>query len=206
MSVSCETAEKEEFFRLIEATSEQRQALETYAALLTKWQSRINLVGPSTLPHLWTRHFLDSAQLVAHLPPEGPVLDLGSGAGFPGLIIAILHGGPVHLVESDIRKGTFLREVIRQTGAPASVHSVRIEALKPFPVCAVTARALAPVAKLLEWAEPFLPGAQCLFLKGRTCEEELAAVAGLWTMRAGKIPSVTDPSGIILRLEEVHRG
>jgi 16S rRNA (guanine527-N7)-methyltransferase len=183
-------------------------ALEAYADLLCRWQPRINLVGPATIPDLWRRHFLDSAQLVAHLP-EGPVLDLGSGAGFPGLVAAILKPGNdlVHLVESDARKSAFLREAIRITGARAVVHTARIESLEPFRVAAITARALAPLTKLLDLSEKFLlPNVQCLFLKGRGAEEELTEASKEWMMTIERITSLADPTGLILHLREVHRG
>ncbi len=182
------------------------QRLTVYAALLAKWQARINLVGPSTLAEVWERHMLDSAQLAGYLPP-GPVLDLGSGAGFPGLVLAILRGGPVHLVESDARKCAFLREAARLTAAEAVIHNVRIERLAPFPVATVTARALAPLSKLLEMSEKFLlPGVHCLFLKGRSSEEELTEAGKDWMMTVERVPSLADPSGQILHLREVYRG
>ncbi len=204
--VSRETSSFNDFAAVLPVSRETEERLRAYADLLVKWQARINLVGPATLPDLWRRHMLDSAQLAAHLP-AGPILDLGSGAGFPGLVLAIVRGGPVHLVESDARKGAFLREAARITGAEAVVHTQRIERLEPFPVAAITARALAPVAQLLDWAAPFLQqGVHCLFLKGRSCEEELTQAAEHWKITAERIPSVTDPSGIILHLSEVHRG
>ena len=209
MTVSRETLAPltaDDFSRLIPVSRETLDRLSLYAELLIKWQARINLVGPATLPDLWRRHFLDSAQLAAHLP-AGPVLDLGSGAGFPGLVLAILGHGPVHLVESDQRKCAFLREAARLTGAEVVIHSQRIEGLQNFSVAAVTARALASVAKLLEWAEPFLePDTQCLFLKGQRCDEELTEAAKQWHITIERIPSLSDPSGLILHLREVHRG
>ncbi|PKU21777.1 16S rRNA (guanine(527)-N(7))-methyltransferase RsmG [Telmatospirillum siberiense] len=195
-----------DFARRIPVTPDVLDRLQRYADLLVKWQARINLVGPSTIPALWERHMLDSAQLTAHLP-SGPVLDLGSGAGFPGLVLAIMRGGPVHLVESDVRKCAFLREAARLTEADAVVHNVRIETLAPFPVAAITARALAPLAKLLEMAENFLhPAVHCLFLKGRGGEEELTDARKDWMMTLERIPSLADSSGQILHLREVHRG
>ncbi|MDR3439596.1 16S rRNA (guanine(527)-N(7))-methyltransferase RsmG [Telmatospirillum sp.] len=190
--------------------SECLDRLIAYAELLVKWQARINLVGPGTIPDLWRRHILDSAQLFPYLP-DGPVLDLGSGAGFPGLVLAILRGGkdavPVHLAESDGRKGAFLREAIRVTGASAVVHTARIESLTAFPVGAITARALAPLGDLLKMAEKFLqPSVHCLFLKGRSGDEELTQAAKDWMMTIERISSLTDPSGVILHLSEVHRG
>jgi 16S rRNA (guanine527-N7)-methyltransferase len=201
---------EQDFLRLVPVSRETQERLEAYAALLTKWQAKINLVGPATLPDLWCRHMLDSAQLFSRLP-VGPVLDLGSGAGFPGLVLAILRGskeqGEIHMVESDARKCAFLREVARVTEAPAVIHNCRIESLSPFPVSAITARALAPLVKLLEMAESFLtPGVECLFLKGRNSEEELTQTAKDWMMQVERIASLADPSGIILHLKEVHRG
>jgi len=196
--------------QLVPAAAPALPQLLAYAQLLTRWQPRINLVGPATMPDLWRRHMLDSAQLYPHLP-AGPILDLGSGAGFPGLVLAILRGAaggdPVHLVESDGRKGAFLREAIRVTRAPAIVHTCRIETLAPFPIGVVTARALAPLASLLAMAEPFLTDdVHCLFLKGRTGEDELTEAGKDWMMAAERIPSLADPSGLIFHLRGVHRG
>ncbi|HLN25909.1 MAG TPA: 16S rRNA (guanine(527)-N(7))-methyltransferase RsmG [Patescibacteria group bacterium] len=194
------------FAKLVPVSRETLERLQVYADLLVKWQAKINLVGPATLPDVWRRHILDSAQLFGRLP-TGPVLDLGSGAGFPGLVLAIMGAGPVHLVESDARKCAFLREAARVTAAPAVVHNLRIEALKPFPIAAVTARALAPLAQLLDWAEPFLQhSVECLFLKGRNSEDELTQAGKTWMMKTERIPSLSDPSGLILHLCEVHRG
>jgi 16S rRNA (guanine527-N7)-methyltransferase len=201
---------RDEFASHIEISPENLQRLSTYADLLAKWQARINLVGPSTIPDLWRRHMLDSAQLAAYLP-TGPVLDLGSGAGFPGLVLGILRsresGDAVHLVESDGRKCAFLREVIRVTEANAVVHNVRIESLPLFSVAAITARALAPLSKLLEMAEKFLSGdVHCYFLKGRGGEDELTEAGKNWIMTAERMPSLADPSGLIVHLREVYRG
>ncbi|MTJ82971.1 MAG: 16S rRNA (guanine(527)-N(7))-methyltransferase RsmG [Telmatospirillum sp.] len=216
MSVSRETAPAggpfgpDDLVRILPFTADSRDRLMAYADLLVKWQARINLIGPATVGDLWRRHILDSAQLFSHLP-GGPVLDLGSGAGFPGLVLAILKGPSpepfVHLVESDGRKGAFLREAIRITGAPAVLHSQRIEVLPAFPVAAITARALAPLSQLLELAEKFLlPNVQCLFLKGRSADEELTGATKDWMMTVERIPSLADPSGLILHLKGVHRG
>ncbi len=195
---------------LVPVSRETGERLTAYAELLVKWQTRINLIGPATLPDLWRRHMLDSAQLLPRLRP-GPVLDMGSGAGFPGMVLAILRsdGGvdPVHLVESDSRKCAFLREVARVTQAPAVVHNKRLEQLNPFFVKTITARALAPLSKLLDMAEPFLsPDTECLFLKGKGGEDELTEGSKDWMMLVERIASLADPSGIILHLREVHRG
>ena len=200
---------EDEFFSRIAVSRETADKLRLYADLLKKWQPKINLVGPATIPDLWRRHFLDSAQIFPYLP-AGPVLDLGSGAGFPGLVLAVLRGegaDPIHLVESDGRKGAFLREAARLTKAPVLIHTSRIEALKPFEIRAVTARALASVSVLLGLAEPFLtPRVQCLFLKGEKLEDELTEAGKDWKMAVDRIPSVSDPNGFILSLKEVRRG
>ena len=196
----------DDFFAEFAVSRETAARLTAYADLLTKWQTRINLVGPATIPDLWRRHMQDSAQLLPLLP-NGPQLDLGSGAGFPALVLAILRDQPTHLVESDARKCAFLREAARLTGAPATIHNVRIETLKPFPIKVITARALASVAELLALAEPFLgEGVECLFLKGEKLEDELTIAAKTWKMTHDRIPSRSDPKGIILRVKEVHRG
>ncbi|MBR9973638.1 16S rRNA (guanine(527)-N(7))-methyltransferase RsmG [Magnetospirillum sp. J10] len=179
-----------------------------YAALLEKWQKRINLVGSDTIPSLWRRHFLDSAQLFPLLPQNTHrLIDMGSGAGFPGLVLAILGVDDVHLVESDTRKCAFLREVARVTETKVTIHNDRIEKVPPLKASVVTARALASLSKLLIWAEPhLLPGGHCLFLKGQAAEDELTEAAKEWNIAAQRVPSLSDPSGSILHLQEVRRG
>lgn len=203
-----------EAFRLLNVSRETAARLEAYGSLLQKWQERINLVSGSTLADLWRRHILDSGQTFRHLPAATRVVvDLGAGAGFPGLVLAAMGVPEVHLVESDIRKCAFLREAARVMGLSVSVHAKRIEKISPFPVDVVTARALAPLSELLHYAEPFLSRAQrdeksveCLFLKGRTAEDELTAAGKEWNMDIERLPSLSDPEGLILRLSEVTRG
>jgi 16S rRNA (guanine527-N7)-methyltransferase len=191
---------------------ETLQRLGIYAGLLVKWQRAVNLVARDSLEDLWRRHILDSAQLKPLLPPQpatGPrvVVDLGSGAGFPGMVLAILGAGDVHLIESHRRKCAFLAEVARATGTRVFIHAARLEELAPWPAHVVTARALAPLSRLLGLAAPFLgPGGVCLFLKGRKVEEELTAAGKEWKMRVERIPSVSDPAGTILRLGNISRG
>lgn len=159
------------------------QRLEIYAKLLQKWQCVVNLVGDSTLDDLWVRHFADSLQVAEAVPEARKWLDLGSGAGFPGLVTAIKYanepGAIVHLVESNQRKCAFLREAARATAAPAFVHCGRIEDVLPHlnePVEAVSARALAPLPKVLRLAEKFLDqGAAGVFSKGKNVSGELIA-------------------------------
>jgi len=181
--------------------------LGAYADLLVAWQKKINLVGGSTLPDLWRRHMLDSAQLLPHLPAAaGPLLDVGSGAGFPALVLAICGVPDVHLVESDGRKAAFLTEAARITGTVIHIHRCRIEKLTPFPAKIVTARACAPLAKLIEYVEPFLtPDTICMFPKGRNAEEELTDSQKNWMMKATRIRSLTDSAAQILRIEDISR-
>jgi 16S rRNA (guanine527-N7)-methyltransferase len=181
--------------------------LEAYVGLLAQWSARINLVGRDTLADPWRRHILDSAQLLPLLPAgAASLLDLGSGAGLPGLILAILGIAGVHLVEADSRKCAFLREAARVTGAAVTIHNARIEAIRPFPVDVVTARALAPLDRLIALAAPFLaPGSLCLFLKGARAEDELTEAQRHWTMDVSTFPSRSDPRGVVLRLERIAR-
>ncbi|MFV3076679.1 16S rRNA (guanine(527)-N(7))-methyltransferase RsmG [Niveispirillum fermenti] len=196
-----------QFQTRFDVSRETLERLEVYAAHLRKWNPAINLVSKTTLDDLWTRHLADSAQVFALLPAGTQVLvDLGSGAGFPGLVLAIMGVPAVHLVESDVRKAAFLREVARVTAAPATVHPVRIEVADTPPADVVSARALAELDLLLPWAHGLLkPGGACLFPKGRTAEDELTAVANSWNMQVERFPSQTDPAGTILRITGLSR-
>jgi 16S rRNA (guanine527-N7)-methyltransferase len=166
---------------LADLPEETMRRLEIYANLLEKWQRAVNLVGNSTLGDLWVRHFADSLQVSAAVPEARRWLDLGSGAGFPGLVIAIKHaddlGAIVHLVEADRRKCAFLQSVIRETSAPAIVHCGRLEKILPNldeKIDAVSARALAPLEALFGYAEKFIgQGAVGVFSKGKQFEVEL---------------------------------
>jgi 16S rRNA (guanine527-N7)-methyltransferase len=195
------------FQKLTNVSRETLDRLIRYVELLTAWNARINLVGRNTLGDVWRRHILDSAQLYPHIPQGTRLLiDLGSGAGLPGLILSILGVPEVHLIESDARKAVFLREAARVTGAPAAVHALRIDRAKPLVAQVVTARALAPVAELLEISERFrTPDTICVFLKGENVQEELTEAVKQWNMTAHQSPSLSDPSGCILRLENISR-
>ena len=163
----------------------------------------MNLVAATTLADPWRRHFLDSAQLRPLLPdPPGPLGDLGSGAGFPGLVLAILGVSPVTLVESNARKCAFLREVARATETRVDIFAGRIETFQLRPLAqVVTARALAPLEKLLGLAAPLLaPGGFCLFLKGAQVERELTLAAKTWKMSVERIRSLSDDQATILKI------
>lgn len=193
------------FARLVPVSRETVGRLTDYLELLQQWQKAINLVGASTLADPWRRHILDSAQLFRHLPSDcGTLADLGSGAGLPGLVLAAMGVAEVHLVESDRRKAQFLREASRRMGlAHVTVHPVRIETLS-LSVDVVTARALAPLVDLLPLARPLLkPGGRLVLLKGRGVDAELTALGEAGTMRVELHPSLADPEGRVLVLEEV---
>lgn len=196
------------FAEIANVSRETMDRLRIYAAHLEKWQTSLNLVSRRSLDDLWRRHMLDSVQLVAHLPGSGSLADLGSGAGFPGLVVSIVTGRPVELIESDVRKGVFLREAARLTGAPATVTSSRIDArataLPKKPVDILTARALAPLATLCEMADS-LGATTCVFLKGGQWQDELTAAEKDWNMDVDLFDSLSSPEGRVLRLRNLHR-
>ncbi len=191
------------FRQVVPVSRETSVRLGRYLDLLTRWQRSINLVGATTLEDPWRRHILDAAQLDSLIPPDaGRITDFGTGAGIPGLILAILGRSDVHLVESDSRKCVFLREAARLCEAPVTVHQGRIEALSPWPTAVAVARALAPLDRLVALAIPYLtPSSLCFFLKGKGAMQELTAAHKKWIMSAACLPSRSDPAGAILRLE-----
>jgi 16S rRNA (guanine527-N7)-methyltransferase len=207
-------ATPEEFERSFGVSRETLERLRTYEALLRQWQKTINLVAPSTLPDIWHRHFADSAQLLAHAPAGAKHwLDLGSGAGFPGLVLAILmaerRGSQMTLIESDTRKGAYLAEVARRTGVAVDIQGTRIEKsatqAKVGPVDVVTARALAPLPRLLDLSAPFFSGPTVgLFLKGREAEAEVQAAEKLWEFEADLRQSRTDASGRVVVIRALN--
>ena len=210
MNPSGECMGPREFATAANVSRETLDRFRLYADRLVAWHASLNLVAASTLPDLWRRHILDSFQLAAFIPrgtPRPAVTDLGSGAGFPGLVLAIATGHPVTLVEADTRKCAFLGEVARQTDAPVSILNLRIEALcsrvPSTPVDILTARALAPLPALCGFAAALRP-ASCLFPKGRKWRDELADARKRWTMRVEAFESATSGDGRILRLSSVE--
>ena len=181
--------------------------LQAFADLLTAWQKRINLVSANSLADLWRRHIFDSAQLdpIIRKAADGPIVDLGSGAGFPGLVLAILTGRETVMIESDQRKAAYLTEAARVTDAPARVLCQRIERAAVAdvgPAAVITARACASLDALLEYARPFAGADTTLvFLKGESLNDELTEAGKNWTIAHTVYPSRSDPSGRIL---EVH--
>ena len=188
---------------LLNVSRETTNKFQVYLTLLEKWQRRINLVSNSTLADAWQRHILDSAQLAAYYPPKTrQILDVGSGAGFPGLVLAIMGDVTVDLVESDQRKAVFLSTVIRELGLPAKVHNQRIETMPNLRPDVITARALAPVPKLLNLIETQMSAeCVCLFLKGVSVEEELTNLKSYSTMVSTIHPSLSGSTGVVLELK-----
>lgn len=192
-----------------QASADQMADLTAFHDLLFEWNTRMNLVGPSAKAEFWGRHVLDSAQLLTHVPDALTFADLGTGAGFPGIVLACLLkekvGAQFHLVESMVKRCRFLSEVVGRLDLPAQVHNVRAEDLK-LKVDVVTARACAPLVRLLSYAEPYLKqGAVGLFLKGQDVEVELKDAAKSWRFDATLSPSISHPQGRVVTLKRVSR-
>lgn len=188
---------------LLNVSRETIEKIEIYINLLRTWQTNINLVGNSTLEDPWRRHILDSAQLIRYLPPaKRSIVDIGSGAGFPGLVLAILTDHDVQLVESNSRKCAFLREAARHTGATVEIHQARIESFSPVAKPnVITARACAPLDKLLGYTQELCgPETMCLFLKGRQLDEELTESKKMWDISYSIEESISDSSGVVLKI------
>lgn len=201
--------------RDLAVSRETCERLETHRALLEVWSKRINLIGPRELDDYWRRHALDCGQLVGASNGARRWIDMGSGAGFPGLVVACIlaeapaPGTRVTLVETNAKKVAFLREAIRETGAPAEVLDASIDdvASLPIPYDVVTCRAFAPLPRIAKAAKPILDrGAMGLFLKGAEFRAELEAAAEQgWTLKVEALSSLSDPDGRILRIEGATR-
>ena len=203
---------REQFLSAINVSRETLERLDIYAELLSRWTKKINLISGSTLASLWSRHFLDSAQLFDISPTSTRKwLDLGSGGGFPGLIVAALAAErnpnlAVELVESDIRKATFLRTAVREMGISVKIYAERIENLPPKNATIISARALAPLESLLSFAEQHMsPNGTAIFPKGEKFESEIATARKTWQFTHEQIPSRTDDSARILKITELSR-
>ena len=198
---------------LTPVSSETEARLDRYVALLLEWQIKTNLVAPSTLPNLWTRHISDSLQLLSLAPSAKTWVDLGSGGGFPGVVLACalaeMPGANVHLVERNAKKAAFLREAVRITSAAATVHLAGIGDIVDrigSRVDCVTARALAPLHQLVGYAEPFVSGgAKALFLKGQDVEAELTEATKYWNIEPRLHSSRTGGHGWIVELDRIER-
>jgi 16S rRNA (guanine527-N7)-methyltransferase len=206
-------ADKARALALINVSRETQTRLEAYVDLLLDWSQRQNLIGPSTIPTIWTRHVADSLQLIDLAPKAKVWADFGAGAGFPGIPIACVlagqEGAAVHLVESIGKKANFLREAIAVTGAPAVVHQERAEKFSldhGDSVDVVTARALAPLKLLCDLAFPLIQrGAIGLFPKGQDVDAELTEATKYWKIEATKAPSKTSPDGSIVIVTGLSR-
>jgi 16S rRNA (guanine527-N7)-methyltransferase len=206
-------ADKMEALRLIPVSRETEMRLDRYVDLLRQWQVKTNLVAPSTLPNLWTRHIADSLQLLSLAPSARRWLDLGSGGGFPGLVLACALAetpdATVHLVERNVKKAAFLREALRVTNAAGVVHLSDIEDTVDSNLTridCITARALAPLHQLIGWAAPLIEqGAKALFLKGQDVESELTEATKYWNIKPRLHSSLTGGHGWIVELDQVER-
>ena len=205
--------DKAEALALTPIPSETVARLDRYVALLLEWQAKTNLVAPSTLPHLWTRHIADSLQLLDLAPSAKVWVDLGTGGGFPGVVLACaladMPDTKVHLVERNAKKAAFLREAVRVTSAPATVHLAGIgDSVDRIGrrVDCVTARALAPLHQLVGFAEPFVrDGAKALFPKGQDVEAELTEATKYWNIEPRLHSSRTSGHGWIVELDGIER-
>lgn len=207
------SADKAEALALTPVSRETESRLDRYVDLLLEWQAKTNLVAPSTLPTIWTRHVADSLQLLTLAPKARTWVDLGSGGGFPGVVLACAmaehEGAMVHLVERNAKKAAFLREALRITNAAGTIHLADIgdyvDSLST-PVDCVTARALAPLHMLLDYVEPLMKrGAKALFLKGQDVESELTEATKYWNINPHLHPSRTGGQGWIVELETIER-
>ena len=206
-------ADKAAALALAPVSRETEARLDRYLELLREWQAKTNLVASSTLPQLWTRHVADSLQLLSLAPAAKIWIDLGSGGGFPGIVLACAlaetEGARVHLVERNAKKAAFLREALRITGATGVVHLADIgHTVDRFDgaVDCVTARALAPLNQLIGFAEPLVQkGAKALFLKGQDVEAELTEATRYWNIEPKLIPSRTGGQGWIVELDRIER-
>lgn len=193
--------------RYISIAPETFSRLVNYHDLLIKWQAKINLISNDSIQDIWKRHFLDSLQLLPLIPRTSyPIIDFGTGAGFPGMALAIAGISPMHLVESDSKKIAFLKEVARITSSNAFIHHSRIEVYKIPHTAVIMARAVADLNDLLSYAEPNVSRETiCLFPKGKNYATEIADAEKLWQFDCNVIKSVTDNDGVILQLSHIQR-
>jgi 16S rRNA (guanine527-N7)-methyltransferase len=213
IGLSSPALDKAEALKLTPVSRETEARLDRYLDLLREWQAKTNLVAPSTLPNLWTRHVSDSLQLLTIAPRARIWVDLGSGGGFPGLVLACAMaetpGAVVHLVERNAKKAAFLREALRITQSPGTVHLADIVDIVDRvtgSVDCITARAVAPLHQLIGFAEPLVKrGAKALFLKGQDIEAELTEATKYWKIEPKLHSSRTGGHGWIVELDRIER-
>jgi 16S rRNA (guanine527-N7)-methyltransferase len=186
---------------------EQLEKFKAYTALLIEWNVRINLISEASLEHIWIRHFLDCAQLVPLIPKnEVSIADVGSGAGFPGLVLGILGVKNITLIERDTRKAAFLRTALVKLGIKAEILNLDSTAVPNQSFDVLTARALAELGELLEITEKIRkPSTVCLFLKGKNLDAEIANAQKSWDMEIRRMKSLTDADGTIVRVTNIKR-
>ncbi len=204
------SADREAALRITPVSRETSERLDRFVAHLLKWQSAVQLVAPSTLTKIWTRHIADSLQLLPDIAWVKEVVDVGTGGGFPGLELAVASPDKkFHLIESDTRKASFLREALRITNTPAEVYAERVESVAkriPTGIHVVTARAFAPLPRMLDLTEPFFQnGAKAVFLKSQDVDDELTTAAKSWNVNFQLRTSQTDPRGRILLIDQAER-
>ncbi len=204
--------DSEEFANRVNVSRETVDKLAVYADLLKKWTTSINLVAKSTLPDLWNRHFLDSAQILELADLEsGHWVDIGTGGGFPGMVVAIISSETrpdiqFSFVESDSRKAEFLRTVTRSVSLSVSVYPKRIEEMEPIGADILSARALAPLGVLLGFAERHLKlSGNALFMKGASFRQEYNEALEHWTFQSEEYASITDDASVILKIGDIKR-
>jgi len=202
----------EDFVRNYDVSRETCARLERFAELLKHWNRRVNLVSKDSLNDIWRRHMADSAQLRDVIPAyEGALIDVGSGAGFPGMVLAIMGLADIHLIEASAKKCAFLREAARITGCQATIHNFRLgdhaASLAALPEAAIiTARAVSPLAKLLDIVFPIVYDRTCcIFSKGIQADNELMAARENWQFDVRQIPSKVEPGGVILKINHIRR-
>ena len=199
--------------KLTPVSRETEARLDRYVELFVQWQAKTNLISPSTLPNLWTRHISDSLQLMSLAPSAKVWLDFGSGGGFPGVVLACalaeIDGGHVHLVERNAKKAAFLREAVRVTQAAGTVHLADIgDSVERYPagIDCITARAVAPLQQLIGFAEPLMKiGTKALFLKGQDVDAELIEATRYWKLKPRLHASLTGGQGWIVELDTIER-
>lgn len=191
----------------VSVSRESFKKLSLYHDLLLKWQPKVNLVGPDTIPDSWRRHFLDSIQLANHIDDlSKKMVDMGTGAGFPGMVLAIIGATDIHLIESDLKKIIFLREVARITDTKITIHHCRMEERPIDRADIILSRACASLDALLSLASFYIShGTFCLFHKGKNYSNEIEDANEHWSFHPTIFPSVTDTQGVILKLEHIER-
>jgi 16S rRNA (guanine527-N7)-methyltransferase len=205
----------DEFQESTNVSRETIERLETYSALLKEWSAKLNLIGPGTVDHIWHRHFLDSAQFLPHGRPKDSATpqvwaDVGSGAGFPGMVLAIMGASPMHLVEANSNKCEFLTAVGGATGTEVMIHGHRVEKMKrqDFSLTGpdvIAVRAVAPLPKLLKRLGGLLtPNTVLLLAAGQDIESALTKAGKSWKMTVERLPSRTHPASSILRIQDLH--